>query len=257
MKKFHSLSVLLFFVLLFMASSAFAVPTRITVRVRSKGAKFIGTSMGGVLVTIRNADTGELLAKGITAGSTGDTRKIMMQPRTSSSVISDSRSAKFTATIDIDDPVRIKVTATGPLAQRQAANTVSLTQWVVPGKNITAGDALLMEIPGFVVDVLAPPSHSFFKNSPIEVPIRANITMMCGCPVKPKGLWDANAYEVGALIKRNGVAYGKQRLQYVGKVSQFQTKLKITKPGVYEVTVYAYDQANGNTGLDSTTFMVR
>ncbi len=42
-----------------------AEPTHITVHVLAKGAKFIGTSMGGVEITIRDADTGELLAKGV------------------------------------------------------------------------------------------------------------------------------------------------------------------------------------------------
>ena len=51
--------------------------TGITVRVRSKDAKFVGSSMGGALVTIRNADTGELLTKGVTVGTTGDTERLM------------------------------------------------------------------------------------------------------------------------------------------------------------------------------------
>jgi hypothetical protein len=46
------------------ALTARAEPTQLEVRVISKGAKFVGTSMGGVLITIRNADTGELLAEG-------------------------------------------------------------------------------------------------------------------------------------------------------------------------------------------------
>ena len=36
-----------------------AEPTDITVRVLSKDAKFVGTSMGGVRITLRDAETGE------------------------------------------------------------------------------------------------------------------------------------------------------------------------------------------------------
>lgn len=49
-----------------------AQPTKITVRAKAKDAKFIGTSVGGALILIRNADTGELLASGRTEGSTGN-----------------------------------------------------------------------------------------------------------------------------------------------------------------------------------------
>jgi len=54
-----------------------AEPTAVDVRVISKGAKFVGTSMGGCEVVIRDAETGEILARGKTAGSTGDTDRIM------------------------------------------------------------------------------------------------------------------------------------------------------------------------------------
>ena len=47
-------------------ATSHAIPTTITVRVISKGAKFIGTSMGGAQITIRNNMTKELLASGMT-----------------------------------------------------------------------------------------------------------------------------------------------------------------------------------------------
>jgi hypothetical protein len=48
-----------------------ARPTEIVVRVISKDSKFIGTSMGGMRITLRDAHTGELLATGIIVGGTG------------------------------------------------------------------------------------------------------------------------------------------------------------------------------------------
>ncbi len=56
---------------------ALAEPTEITIRVLSKDGKFVGTSMGGARVILRDADTGEILAQGVTAGGTGDTARIM------------------------------------------------------------------------------------------------------------------------------------------------------------------------------------
>ena len=49
-----------------------AVPTEITVRVKTKDAKFLINLMGGASVTIKDAMTGELLAKGLTTGGTGN-----------------------------------------------------------------------------------------------------------------------------------------------------------------------------------------
>ena len=233
-----------------------AEPTDITVRVISRDAKFIGSSMGGVRITIRDADTGEILAQGVTEGGTGNTDRIMKRDRKRGDTLSTKDAAKYAVRLDLQEPRRIRVTAFGPLAQRQSASRVSAVQWVVPGKHLTGGDGWLLEMPGFVVDVLAPPTHVKLKGIPRTVQLKANVTMMCGCPIEPRGLWDANRYEVKALIKRNGQAAGTVPLAYAGATSQFAGTLKVDKPGTYEAVVYAYDGSNGNTGLDKVTFIV-
>lgn len=233
-----------------------AEPTDITVRVISRGAKFIGSSMGGVRITIRDADTGEILAQGLTKGGTGNTGLIMKQAHKRGGVLSTKDAAKFSARLDLKEPRRIRVTALGPLAQRQSANHVSAVQWVVPGKHLTGGNGWLLEMPGFVVDVLAPPTHVRLTGVPRTVQLKANVTMMCGCPIEPGGLWDAKRYEVKALVKRNGQAAGTLAMAYAGATSQFAGSLKVEMPGTYEAVVYAYDASNGNTGLDKVTFIV-
>ena len=45
-------------------------------------------------------------------------------------------------------------------------------------------------------------------------------------------------------------------LAYAGQASQFRAVLEINEARTYEVVVFAYDPANGNTGLDKTTFIV-
>jgi hypothetical protein len=237
------------------APGAEAVETEVSVRVISKGAKFVGTSMGGVAVTLRDADTGEILATGVTAGSTGDTQRIMREPLPHHAPVSTEGAAVYEALLDLDEPRRIEVTARGPLGQPQAIQTVSATQWVVPGKPVTGGDAFVLELPGFVVDVLGPPAH--VVTSPGTMEVRANVTMMCGCPIEPGGLWDADGYEVAAIVRRNGERIGEVPLEYAGSTSQFRGEVDANAPGAYELVVYAYDPANGNTGLDRTTFIVR
>jgi hypothetical protein len=236
-------------------SLAGAEPTHVDVRVISRGAKFVGTSMGGVAITLRDADTGELLAQGLTAGGTGDTARIMQAQQRHHDPVATEDAAVFHATLDLAAPRRIEVTAFGPLAQRQTASAVSSTMWLVPGKHVTGGDGWRLELPGFVVDVLAPPAHQRVRGtSPVSV--RANVVMMCGCPIEPGGLWDASRFEVRAIVSRNGSRLRELPLAYAGETSQFAAELGSLEPGAYEVLVYAHDPANGNTGLDRTTFLV-
>lgn len=70
-------------------------------------------------------------------------------------------------------------------------------------------------------------------------------------------MWDANSIEVAALLKKNGQQLGSLSLQYAGTPSQFAGTWEIAEAGVYAATVYAYDPANGNTGLDRVTFIVQ
>ncbi len=242
--------------------AAQAVPTTITVRVMALSGKFLGTTMGGARVTLRDADTGRLLASGLTTGSTGDTEHIMKTPHGRHYAYSTEGAAAFTAVIDIDRPTRVEVAATGPMANRGAANTASSTQWVLPGKDITGGDAWLLELRGFSVQVMAPAAHVKLPLLPmtgneVNIHVEANITLMCGCPLGPGTLWDSDTYEIVATVTRNGKPFGVFPMAYARKLSRFATDLTVHDRGIYGVTVSAYDPATGNTGIGMTTFIVK
>ena len=239
-----------------LATPAHAEPTTITVRAIAKSAKFIGTSMGGAGVTIRDTQTGELLAHGVTRGTTGSTTKIMTTPHERGASISTPDAAHFTTTLDIEQPRLVEISVYGPLAQRQAAARASVMHWLLPGQSLT-GDGLIIELPGLVVDVLAPATHVSFARPPGAVKVDANVTMMCGCPIEPGGLWDANRMRVTGTVKRNGQPAGTITLRYAGEPSQFTGTVQATEPGAYEVVVHAHDLEGGNTGLDAVTFVVR
>jgi hypothetical protein len=214
--------------------------------------------MGGAQVVIRDAQTGQVLASGLTAGSTGNTQTLMKQPQARGAPLADEASAKFTATVDLAEPRLMTVEVTGPQAQRQALATSTTQLWLLPGKHIE-GDGLILELPGFVVDVLAPPAHEFLKlaaDKKLTVPLRANLTLMCGCATEPKGLWDSSRYELQAHVKLNGQPLTHVPLKYAGKTSTYEAELPIQQKGAYEITVTAFDPATGNTGLDRTTFLV-
>ena len=138
--------------------AAAAEPTDLVIRVISEGGKFVGTSMGGAEIIVRDVRSGEVLAHGRTAGSTGDTARIMKGgPR--GTPLADETAAAFRTTIDIDEPRLVEVEAYGPLAQPQAAVRVTSQRWVLPGRGATQGDGWLLELPGLVVDLVEPAAH--------------------------------------------------------------------------------------------------
>jgi len=70
-------------------------------------------------------------------------------------------------------------------------------------------------------------------------------------------VWDADKIEVSALLHKDGKRIGVLPLQYAGVSSQFSGTWNVQETGEYEAIVYAYDPANGNTGVDSVTFIVQ
>lgn len=243
------------FVLALATGAAHAEPTEIMVRAISRDAKFIGSSMGGVAVILRDAETGEVLGQGVTEGATGDTIRVM-QGQGRRATLASADAAAFRVTLDIDRPRLIEAELFGPLAQRQAAVRVSAQQWVLPGRHIRDGNGWMIELPGFVVDVLDPPAHRALPGGTRSVEVRANIMMMCGCPTQPGGLWDADRYELRASARRNGTELGEVALTYAGASSQYVARIETGLPGTYDVLVSAYDPLTGNTGVDRTTFTI-
>ncbi|TDT43115.1 hypothetical protein DES49_0925 [Halospina denitrificans] len=244
--------------LMAVAGSATAEDTDITIRVLSKDAKFIGTSMGGMRVTLRDAHTGELLSEGVTAGGTGDTSKIMHKDGGRRILMADDSAASFETTLDLEEPRLVEAEVYGPLGQPQAAHRASATQWVIPGGDLSVGDGWVIELPGFVVNILEPAAAQGWSSAEMDsVKVTANVMMMCGCPITPDGLWDANRYEVGMTVTRDGETVAEQSMNYAGKASHFEGEVPVDEAGVYEVTVHAYDPHNGNTGVDRTTLKVQ
>lgn len=234
---------------------AFAEPTEIVVRVLAKDAKFVGTEVGGAQITLRDADTGQILAEGLTNGATGNTPKIMVDGRARRDLLSDDKSAKFSAVLNIQKPMRVVATATGPMIPKASAITVTSMQWVLPGKSVGGGDGWVLELPGFAIDLTETiPATTRLNGATARLPIKAKVMMQCGCPITPGGLWDSHKLKVGALLERDGKVYPATSLQYAGQPSIFSGEITVTEPGEYTLNLYAYDPANGNTGVAKFKF---
>jgi hypothetical protein len=235
-----------------------AEPTEIVVRVMAKDGKFVGTSMGGAQVVLRDADSGEILAQGLTAGGTGSTPRIMTVPHTPRDMLSDPDAAKYSVTLDLARPRRTTLTATGPMNPREAAMTVSSTQWVVPGKSLNGGDGWVIELRGLAVSLIdALPGEVRMGGAAKVIPLRAKLTLMCGCPMEAGGMWDANKIEVAAIVERDGRASPAVPLAYAGQPNTFAGGIELKEAGEYVVDVFAYDPANGNTGVSRTNISVQ
>lgn len=229
------------FLALATSSAVCAEPTEVVVRALSKDAKFIGDSMGGVQVTLTDTATGHELAKGLIIGTTGDTQRIMVTPRQRGAVLSTPDAAAFRTTLDLDRPTLVKVEAVGPLGKPHAQVTVTSMKWLLPGHPLV-GDGWLLEFPGLVVEPVWNVETGGLK-------VDAKVTLMCGCPIEPGGLWDAARYEVRATLLNGDETVASTTLAYAGKPSTFAGKLPRPKAGAYRLRVVATNPETGNTGV--------
>ncbi|GAA5521129.1 hypothetical protein LQ318_05250 [Aliifodinibius salicampi] len=234
------------------ATSLSQQSTTVVVRAIAKDAKFIGTSMDGASILIEEADSGVILAEGKTEGTTGDTQRLVREPHKRYGDLHTEGAAKFEAQLDLSEPTLVKVSATAPKSQRQSSVTTSTELWLIPGKDIT-GDGIVLEIPGFSIDILQPQAHE--RNPNETVTITANAVMMCGCPIEPGGLWDSDEMEFVAVIEKGGEEVERKRMEFAGKQNTFEASFAPEENGPYQILVYGYDPRTGNTGVDRTTFI--
>ena len=85
------------------------------------------------------------------------------------------------------------------------------------------------------------------------IAVTSEIRMMCGCPIEPDGLWDANRYEIVAYLLKNGEEVARKTMDFV-KTSEFSTEFKLSDKGNYQIVTFAYDPHNSNTGVDTLSF---
>ncbi len=218
-----------------------AEPTQIAVRVISADAKFVGDSMGGAAVTLRDVRTGRLLVQGKTKGGTGDTKKIM-EANGRSPLRSTPDAAAFLTAIDIDRPTLVEAIITGPNAKPQSAVTVRSQRWFLPGKDLTIGDGWTIELPGLAITPqIARKDEGLWVDAKVE--------LMCGCPISPGGLWDAAEYEVEATVWKGSRLLGSAPLAFIEAPGRFAGTIATPAKGRYRVVLFARNRKTGNSGV--------
>jgi hypothetical protein len=233
-----------------LASAALADPTHVMVRAKAQDAKFIGDHMGGVQITLTDVRTGAVLAKGLTKGGTGDTPRIMKTPRTRGMSLADPSAAGFEAILDLKQPTLVRVDAVGPVGKPRAAIKVSSTQWILPGHDIV-GDGWVLDFPGLVIE----PSATFASDGALQ--INAKVSLMCGCPIEPGGIWNADTYRVEARLMKGDREVASTALTYAGQASQFWGTLPNPPLGRYRLRLIGSDETTSNTGVMEISVRVR
>lgn len=246
--------------------------TRVLVRVVAHDAKVIGSGVGGARITIRDAATGEPLAEGVQEGSTGSTEAIMLTPRPRGLTAfgTDSEAAGFVAILELERPTRVEIAAEGPLGTPHALQRATKTLLLVPGRDVL-GEGVILELNGFTVELLAPSAGGVEEAAaaggglplvePVPVPagpieVRARVTMLCGCPTEPGGLWDSEQIEILARLILDGEVVAETTLAYSGESSVHIGTLPDPGPGPAAIEVIAADPARANFGLVRRAILV-
>lgn len=229
------------------AGPAGAEPTPVTVRVISQDAKFVGDSMGGARVTLRDARTGRVMATGVTMGGTGDT-DLVMKSVGRSPLRASAEAAAFSATLDIERPTLVNVEVEGPLSRPGSIIKVSSQRWLMPGEAVTSGNGWMVELPGLAITPEVSVSDS-------RIHVAAKVELMCGCPITPGGLWDAADYRVTASLWRGNRRVEEADLAFVSSPGGYEGALTVSRHGTYRLVLFARNRTTGNTGM--TQVMVR
>jgi hypothetical protein len=192
------------------------------VRVIAKDGKFLGDDIGGALVTLRDAQTKELLAEGITSGGSGlnGPGGVMCAILRRGEPLPTTGASEYTAHLQLDRPRRIEITAYGPLGALQSAMMCG-----------------------------CPISYEREQSAII-------------CPELPDDQqpWLPDEFQVAAVVRGQSGAPLEIPLRFMDippadRPGQFAGVWSSPPQGIYEITVYAYQKMTGNTGVDVATFI--
>lgn len=231
-------------------TAAAQTATTIRVRVVSHDAKIVGSGVGGARVYVKNAATDEVLAQGLQKGGTGNTTAIVVEPVSRGDAIYDTEGAAvFTAELELVEPTLLEFVGEGPLDFEHAIQRTTKTILAVPGEHIL-GNGVVLELNGFIVQMLEPEEPATPDR---EVEIKARVRMMCGCPLEPGGLWDADRVRVSANVYHNGSLIKQQRLEYGGEPNIFIGTLSLDGvPSDASMLIVAADPERANFGSSTS-----
>jgi hypothetical protein len=235
------------------------VSTTVLVRVVAHGSLVLGREVGGARVTITDVATGRILATGVQQGEAGDQNQIMRTPRLMEEPVYSSRpSASFSATLDLDRPTLVEISAEGPLAYPAAAQRASKTVLLIPGHDLT-NDGIVLHLYGYIVQIESPtPGEPLIAKE--DVTLRASIRTLSGAPVRPHGDWDSRKMHIYGEVVIGDRVVERLQMFHVGLQSSFEAPffvpLPADAPDGVTLRVIAADPASGNFGVGQAKYPV-
>lgn len=230
-------------------------PTRVLVRAVAHDAKLIGSDVGGARIMITDPATGSVLADGIQEGNTGDTRLIMTdRPPRHETMYDTPGAAHYTAELMLETPRVVDITAIGPLDNPDATTRTTKRMLLMPGRHVE-GEGVILVLNGFSVDWLEPlPNNEPASGEP--VPVRVRVTMLCGCPTEPGGLWDADDIDIRVRVTSGDDLIQEHVMNFSGETSIYEATLSGLEPGSHRIEVTASDDEHANFGRARRTLLV-
>lgn len=192
MSRRLQLAILLF---LMLPAVCIGAPLRVEVGVLSNGAKFIGDKTGGAEVQILDVTSGEVLAEGFTRGGTGSTSRIMGSDGGRDKKILSDGDAVFVAELNLDEPRQVKITMKGPLDHPSSMSASSMLLWLVPGHDLVGDNRVIDTLSGYIIEPVEMNVDGSGEGS-----ASVDLQMLCGCPIKPGGTWDAERIHKMAVL---------------------------------------------------------
>lgn len=239
------------------AHSSAPVPTPILVRVVAHHALALGDNVGGARVTIRDVETGQMMAEGRQTGPSGDLKSIMQTPRLQNEpVYSVRESASFKTELSLTKPTWVEITAEGPLQFPHAKRRASKVVLLYPGKAVT-GDGIVLELEGLLVKIQEPTTERPLGIGD-EGMLRATVQLLCGCVVEPFGNWDSRKMELYGELRLGEKVLQKIDLDHQGPKGLFTGAFTIPRllKGEKHISlrVVASDPEGVNVGFDEVTY---
>lgn len=235
------------------------VATDVLVRVVADGAMVLGDDVGGARVTITDVATGMVLASGLQQGEAGDQTQIMHTPRVMEEPRYSSRpSAAFRATLQLERPTLVEISAQGPLAYPQAVQRASKTVLLIPGQDLT-NDGIVLHLYGFIVQIEHPKQGTSLIAKD-DVKLRASIRTLSGSAVRPHGDWDSRKFTIYGEILLGDRVLERIQMFYTGSKSSFEAPffvpVETAAPSGITLRVVAADRAGGRFGMGETHYPV-
>jgi hypothetical protein len=229
--------------------------TNFTITVRAHDSQFIGNAMGGTRIMVRDRRSGDILAEGVAYGDEGGTTALTTDPLKRDAVLAGPETAKMQFSLELVEPTPVTISATGPQSQPQSLATVSMDTVLVPGKDYSSGNGIMLDMPGFAVDVLTPAANAKEKYDAQKsiMTITANVLKMDGSPVAKDSRWPPERVQVDADLYLNGRLVDSEPLKYSGTPGLYAQRIKAPMAGIYRIVVTAFDTQTKEAGTDSTT----